>query len=69
MNNYNDYLDISWKEKEKIRHEININYKKYSGLRIIAHLSVGFDNKYYIYYVENNGFDEYIFIAKVPDLD
>ncbi len=61
--------DISWKEKEKIRHEIDTLYNKYDGLPLIAHRSIGFDGNYYIYYVENLGYDELNIFMRVEDLD
>ena len=61
--------DIPWKEKEKIRHEINNVYARYDGLSVIAHRSVGLDNHYYIYYVENHGFDDYNIFMRVEDID
>ena len=56
-------------EQEKIRHEINTYFKKYNGLKIIAHRSVGIDDCYYVYYVENHGFDDYVFLWKLPNSD
>ena len=61
--------DISWQEKEKIRHEINTYYKKYQDLPLIAHRSVGLDGNYYIYYVENHGFDDINIFYRLEDLD
>ncbi len=70
VNNHSKHGNlISWKEIEKLRHEINTNYSKYEKLRIIAHSSVGLDNEYYIYYFENHGFDEYVFLIRVPNTD
>ena len=60
--------DIPWLEIEKIRHEINTNYIKYKGLRVIAHPSVGLDNIYYIYYVENFGFDNFNLLGRAQNL-
>ena len=60
---------VSWKEKEKIRHEINTYYSKYSDKLIIWHRSIGLDNCYYIYIVENYGFDQYRMIARIPDME
>ncbi len=61
--------NISWEEKEKIRHEINTCYSVYRNIQTIMHYSVGLDNRYYIYYVRNIGYDDYEFLAKVPNLD
>ena len=69
MRRYYNVDGVPWLEWEKIRHEINSNYSKYKGLRIIAHSSVGIDDNYYIYYVENHGFDDYSLIIRVPNLD
>lgn len=65
------YLDnnVPWKEKEKIRHEINTLYSKYDGLRVIAHRSLGLDGRYYVYYIANYGFDNYNIIARVENPD
>ena len=66
---YYDEADLPWEEKEKIRHEINTYYSKYSGLPIIAHRSLGIDNQYYIYYVENHGFDDLCIFCRLDDLE
>ncbi len=50
--------DFDWREKEKIRSEINTNYSKYRGKPIGIHLSYGLDDKSYKYYFENHGFDD-----------
>lgn len=50
-------VNIDWREKEKIRSEINTNYAKYMDLEICAHPSFGLDGLPYIYYFENRGFD------------
>ena len=47
------------RELAKICSEINSNYRKYEGNAIATHLSYGIDNKAYIYYFENHGFDNY----------
>ena len=61
---------IPIKEKGKIFHEINYYYhRKYYGLPIIAHRSLGLDDRYYIYYCENHGFGEYNIFMRVEDLD
>ena len=60
---------IPWKEREKIRHEINTFYKLYEGMPVIVHRSVGVDNKYYLYYVYNHGFDDYEFFDRWEDID
>lgn len=57
--------DFDWREKEKIRAEINTNYSKYRGKVIAVHRSYGLDDRAYKYYFENHGFDDInIFIRK-----
>ncbi len=66
----NYIYSITSKEETKIRHEINsLYFPKYEGLELIAHRSVGLDNRYYIYILENRGFDCYKFIVKYENLD
>ena len=66
---YND-IKVSDNELSKITHEINnLYYSKFEGLRFIAHRSVGLDNRYYIYILENNGFDNYRLITRYLNLD
>ena len=50
--------DFDWKEKEKIRSEINTNYIRYRGKEFAAHFSYGLDDMPYVYYFENRGFDD-----------
>ncbi len=58
------------KEREKVRHEVNnLYYSKYYGLLYIAHRSLGLDSGYYIYLIENHGFDDYRFLARYVNLD
>ena len=54
-----------WWEEEKIRSEINTNYKKYCGKKYCVHLSYGLDNRAYAFFFINHGFDEYDFYAKI----
>ena len=62
--------DIPVKEREKIRHEVNdIYFPKYEGLSYIAHRSIGLDYRYYIYLLENHGFDDYDFLMRYDNLD
>ena len=62
--------NISEKEKSKICHEINnLYYSKYSNISPIAHRSIGLDKRYYIYLVENLGFDNYRFLMRFENLD
>ena len=49
--------EIPWMEQEKIRHEINSNYRRYEGKGICLHPSYGIDNMAYDYFFENRGFD------------
>ena len=39
------------------------------GLYYIAHRSLGLDNGYYIYLIENHGFDDYVFLMRYDNLD
>jgi hypothetical protein len=55
---------LTKEEYAKIVSEINTNYKKYEGRGIFVHRSVGPDNRYYLYFFENRGFDDYIFLDK-----
>ena len=50
--------DFDWREKEKIRAEINTNYSKYRNKPIAVHRSYGIDDRSYMYYFENHGFDD-----------
>ena len=44
---YSPDENVSWEEKGKITHEINYYYHaKYIGLPIIAHRSLGLDDRY-----------------------
>lgn len=52
-------------ELAKIYSEINTNYKKYEGKLLAMHASYGIDNKAYIYYFENRGFNEYNIYMRV----
>lgn len=62
--------DIPGGEQEKIRHEVNnLYYPKYDGLFYIAHRSIGLDDGYYIYLIENHGFDNYVFLKRFDNLD
>lgn len=61
--------DIPWKEWAKIRHEINTNYQKYKGKAKIWHRSVGLDDNYYLYFINNFGFDDYQLISRILDTE
>ena len=50
---------LSSAEYAKIISEINTNYSKYEGKKLAAHSSYGVDNKAYIYYFENFGYNNY----------
>ena len=51
---------LNHREYAKVRSEINDNYfGKYIGKKVAIHRSVGIDNKYYWYYFEIFGFNEY----------
>ena len=53
---YNTFI-LSRSEYAKIISEINTNY----GL----HCSVGLDGRYYLYYFENHGFNNYNIVEKI----
>lgn len=56
---------LSKKEYAKIIHEVNtLYYDSYKDKKIFAHYSVGLDNRYYVYYFENRGFDNYVLLDK-----
>ena len=57
--------DFDWREKEKIRSEINTNYSKYRDIRLGVHISYGIDDKAYKYYFENHGFDDINIYARL----
>ena len=52
-------------EYAKIRSEINTNYGKYKGKRLAVHASYGIDDNAYLYYFENEGFDNYNIYMRV----
>ncbi len=63
MDSYGNFFEyeeavFDWREKEKIRAEINTNYSKYRNKLIAVHLSYGIDDRPYKYYFENHGFDD-----------
>ena len=58
--------DFDWREKEKIRSEINTYYGKYQGREICMHYSYGIDDGAYIYYFENRGFDDINIFVRRP---
>ena len=67
--NYFEYeeADFDWREKEKIRSEINTNYSKYRGKPIGIHLSYGLDDKSYKYYFKIMGLTilTFLFVANL----
>ena len=58
--------ELDWREREKIRSEINTNYTKYKKERYCVHISYGLDGYSYEYYFVNRGFDDYFFYARIP---
>ncbi len=52
-------------EYAKIISEINSNYEMYRNKRYPVHYSLGTDDRYYIYYFENHGFNDYNIVLKV----
>lgn len=46
-------------EYAKICSEINSNYAKYKGKPFAVHASYGMNNKAYLYYFENHGYNKY----------
>lgn len=52
-------FNLAKDEFAKIISEINSNYDSFKGKEIAFHASVGLDNRYYIYYFENHGFNDY----------
>ena len=58
------YLDKA--EYAKIMSQINTNYfDLYEGKRFCAHYSLGTDDRYYIYYFENYGYNNYNIVEKI----
>ena len=55
---------LTKKEYAKIVSEINTNYELYKDEFLAIHTSVGLDNRYYAYYFENHGFDEYNIVER-----
>lgn len=47
------------REYAKIISEINTNYALYANEMYGIHGSIGIDGRYYLYYFENRGFDDY----------
>ena len=54
---------------DKLTEVGRVLHPKYDGLLYIAHRSVGLDNGYYIYLLENHGFDDYLFLMRYDNLD
>lgn len=61
---YRTYF-LDKKEYAKIMSEINNDYEIYKDKEIASHFSIGIDDKYYIYYFENHGFNEYNIIGRI----
>ena len=61
------YIERKRNNKEeyaKVCHEVNTLYSKYAGKRIIMHRTRDLDDNWCIYFIENLGYDDYIFIDK-----
>ena len=52
------------REYAKIISEINTNYELYKNKPYSVHYSVGIDDRYYVYFFENHGFNDYNIIEK-----
>lgn len=55
---------LNKKEYAKIISEINSNYEMYKGEQYCVHYSIGTDNRYYVYFFENHGFNDYNIMEK-----
>lgn len=55
---YSSYILIP-EEYAKIISEINTNYSLYADDSFCIHSSVSNDGKYYLYYFENHGYNDY----------
>lgn len=55
---------LNKKEYAKIISEINSNYDMYKGEQYSVHYSIGTDNRYYVYFFENHGFNDYNIMEK-----
>ena len=55
---------LSRREYAKIVSEINTNYELYRGKGFCVHYTVGADDRYYMYYFENHGYDDYNIFEK-----
>ncbi len=56
--------DLDRREYAKIVSEINSNYGLYRNKPFAVHYSVGIDDRYYVYFFENRGFNEYNIVEK-----
>ena len=56
--------NLDYREYAKIISEINTNYELYKDKPYPVHYSVGVDNRYYVYFFENHGFNEYNIVEK-----
>lgn len=55
---------LSNAEFAKIISEINTNYDLYKDEPYPIHYSVGVDNRYYVYFFENHGLNDYNIVEK-----
>ena len=69
MCNFYPKADLPWQEIEKIRHEVNTLYSKYKDKALIIHKSIGLDDCYYNYYIENYGYDDIRIVARISNND
>ncbi len=61
---YNTFR-LSVSEYAKVYGEINTNYKKYKDKEFAIHASYGLDNRAYLYYFENHGYNNYNIYMRV----
>ena len=57
---------LEHREYAKIISEINTNYGKYKSIPFPTHVSYGIDNRPYVYWLENHGFNDYNIYMKTP---
>ena len=58
-------FNLAEAEFAKIVSEINSNYDSFKGKEISFHTSIGLDDRYYVYYFENRGFNDYNIFNKL----
>lgn len=61
---YQPYI-LGKAEYAKIISEINTNYGLYANESFCIHASVGNDGRYYLYYFENHGYNNYNVYARI----